>query len=105
MSLTASAGLPIAAADIGIVSGTLNLGTYATGGVSISGAQVKCPTNLLVLDVAHSGGYVFEYVPTGATGGVVKAYATGSGSGSALSEVANSTNLGSANPRFVAFGY
>jgi hypothetical protein len=91
------------AADLGIVTGTLNLGTYATGGVAVTGAQVNCSRLLLILDVAHSGGYSFEYVPTGGSGGVVKAFQQSAATG-ALTEVPNATNLGSINPRFVAFG-
>lgn len=104
MALTASANLPLVAAEVGIVTGTLNLGTYATGGVAVTGAQVKCPSNLFVLDVGHSGGYSFEFIQTSSSGGAIKAFQQSAATG-ALSEVPNNTNLSGVNPRFVAFGY
>ena len=51
-------------------SGTGNLGTYATGGVAVTAAQVGLGViHSLVIDPA--GGYIFEYV---ASTGKVKAY-------------------------------
>lgn len=104
MSLSASPGLPIPAAEVGFVTGTLNLGTYATGGIAVTGSQVNCPNNLFELEIRPSGGYAFEYVPSGSSGGKIKAYWSGTAS-AVLNEVTNATNLGSINPRFTAIGY
>jgi len=104
MALTASAKQGISPANISIVTGTLNLGaSYATGGVAVAASQIGL-SNIFQMDVAPSGGFVFEYVPTGASGGVVKAYETGAALSGVLAEAANAANMSAINPRFTAFG-
>lgn len=87
--------------------GTINLGTYATGGIAVTGAQVECPNQIKHLSLFASGGYQFEYVPSS---GKIKAYqqkdpAAAGGADIPLPEVGNSTNLGSINPQFIAIGF
>ena len=91
----------------GFKFGTLTLGTYATNGIAVTGAQVDCPQNLVQLIVHPSGGYVFEYV---ASTGKVKAYrqkdpAAAGGADIPLPEVAAGVDLSSVNAPFTAFGY
>lgn len=85
----------------GHVFGTLNLGTYATGGVAVTPQQFGFNATLEHLDVAQSAGTVFEWV---ASSNKVKAFQNAAGAGP-LAEVANATNLGSITPRFLAIGY
>ena len=85
--------------------GTVNLGTYATGGVAVSGAAVDCPIRLYQLVVFPSAGYIFEYV-----GGLVKAYrqkdpAAAGGADIPLPEVANGVDLSAVNVPFLAMGH
>lgn len=82
-------------------SGTLNLGSYATGGVAVNAATFGHPSTLERVHVAPAAGFVFEYVP--ATG-KVKAY-NPYGLGEAMTEVANATNLGAINAPFKSSGY
>lgn len=59
------------------VSGTGNLGTYATSGIAVSAAQ--CGLGVLdSLVIQPAGGYTFEYVPST---GKVKAYRVGVATG------------------------
>ena len=84
--------------------GTLNLGTYASGGIAVTAAQFELGI-LNDLEVRPSGGYVFEYLPST---GKIKAYrqkdpgATG-GADIPLPEV-GSVDISSITPRFRAHG-
>ena len=85
--------------------GTGNLGTYATGGISVTAAQVGLGV-IDLMDVNASGGYVFEWLP--ATG-LVKAYdqkdpAAAGGADIPLPEVLTNTNLSAISFAFQAFG-
>ena len=91
----------------GTLNGTLNLGTYATGGVPVTPGLFSM--NALVgLDVNPSAGFVCEYVPTSndpTKCGKVKVYWTGAGLSAVLAEITNATNLAAVNFRFEADGY
>lgn len=90
----------------GRATGTLNLGTYATGGVAVTPAKFGFET-LTSLAVQPAGGYVFEWDEANAK---IKAYrqkdpaATG-GADIALPQVANSTDLSSVVAHFDASGF
>jgi len=85
--------------------GTLNLGTYATGGIAVTKATFDLWHSLVDLEVRPSGGYVPEYV-----GGKVKVYdqkdpAASGGADIPLPEVANATDLSAVNFPFRAEGH
>src|SRR5690348_3339550 len=91
----------------GVTVGTINLGTYATGGVAVTGGQLGCPNQLTHLDVGPAGGYVFEWDQAN---GKVKAYrqkdpAAAGGADITLPEVANAVDISAATPHFEAVGY
>ena len=91
----------------GTTNGSLNLGSYATGGVAVTPSMFGYHA-LVGLDVNPSAGYVCEYVPTSAdptAGGKVKVYWTGAGLSAVLAEITNATNLAAVNFRFEADGY
>jgi hypothetical protein len=79
--------------------GTVNLGTYATGGIAVTAAQAKLST-LHDFDVRPAAGYVPVWDKAS---GLVLAYQQ-SAATSALTEVPNATNLSAVNFRFRAFG-
>lgn len=82
--------------------GTGNLGTYATGGVAITAAQLA----LSVIDdlqVMPAGGYVFEWNKT--TGLVLAYEEEAAAAGGPLLEVGNGTNLAGVTFRFEAVGH
>lgn len=86
----------------GFKFGTVSLGTYAAGGVAVTGTQVGCPESLVHLQVGPAGGYVAEY-----TGGKVKVYLQDydlASADAALVE-AGSIDLSSIKFPFIAFGY
>lgn len=85
--------------------GAVSLGTYATNGVAITARNLEL-ARLDELDVAPSGGYVFEYVPST---GKIKAFrqkdpAAAGGADIPLPEVANAVDLSAITPRFFASG-
>src|SRR5215471_2083413 len=87
--------------------GTINLGTYATGGVAVTAAQFQLDDHIFDLDVRPAGGYLFEFLK--ATG-LVKAYrqrdpAAAGGADIPLPEVTNGVDLSSVSSRFVAVGH
>lgn len=81
--------------------GTLNLGSYTTGGVAVSASTFGHPVALERVHVGPAGGFVFEYV---AATGKVKAY-NPYGLGEAMTEVANATSLSSVAAPFRSSGY
>lgn len=82
--------------------GSLNLGTsYATGGVAVTPQQFGFSNTLQHLQIAPSGGYVFEWLPAS---NKVKAYLSGTAS-AVLNEVANAADIHTITPRFEAVGY
>lgn len=102
--------------------GTLNLGTYATGGIAVTKSTFDFPVSLSHLDISQSGGYTCEWIKST---GLVKVYyggahahthtentagayaqnaTTAANTASVGDEVANSTNLASINFRFLAHG-
>lgn len=86
--------------------GTINLGVYATGGVAITAAQFELYVAMEDLDIAPSGGYVFEYLPATLK---VKAYdqkdpAAAGGADIPLPEVGNAVDISAIVTRFVATG-
>lgn len=81
--------------------GSLTLGSYATGGVAVTPQQLGFQNAIQHLQVAPSGGYVFEWLPAS---NKVKAYWSGT-AGAVLNEVTAATNLASITPRFEAVGY
>lgn len=87
--------------------GTLTLGTYATSGVAVTGAQCELYGTLQELKVFPSAGYIFEWLP--ATGKVLaydqKDPAASGGADIALPEVGNSVDLAAVTPRFEARGF
>jgi len=79
--------------------GTGNLGTYATGGIAVTPAQV----GLGIIDsfiVNPAGGYVFTY-----SAGKVLAYWTGASNSAVLAETDTNTNLAAITFTFLAEGY
>lgn len=83
------------------VSGTGNLGTYATSGVAITPAQVGLGV-ITSLIIEPAAGYVFTYAPST---GKVLAYWTGAATAAVLAEITDATNLAGVTFTFVAVGY
>jgi hypothetical protein len=83
-----------------MVVGSGNLGTYTTGGIAITPAQVGLGT-IDYFDISQSGGYTFEYIPSS---GKMKAYWDSGSAGAVLSEVTNATNLSSTVFQFEVTG-
>lgn len=81
--------------------GTLNLGSYATGGVAVNAATFGHPTHLERVSIPPLNGLIFDYSP--ATGNV-KAY-NAYGVGNTMTEVSNATNLSAINAPFRSSGY
>jgi hypothetical protein len=81
--------------------GALSLGTYATGGVAVSSAQLDFPADFQIvwLDVGSAGGYVFTWDKTN---GKVLAYRQNNTTGP-LVEVPNATDLSGVSARFQAW--
>lgn len=96
--------------DVFVRRGTLNLGIYATGGVTVTKQQCELPVEILDVDVQPSAGIIFETVKgTGGQTFTIKAYrqkdpAAAGGADIALPEVGNGVNLAAVNFRFRAEG-
>jgi len=89
--------------------GTMNLGTYATGGIAVTKATFDLWHSMVALNVRPSGGYVAEFVPTTAgvlnAGKVVAYYGdNNNASDGPLIEVPDTTDLSAVNFRFEATG-
>lgn len=82
--------------------GSLTLGTYATGGVAVTKAQLDLPVAINDLDLGSSGGYLAEWVKST---GLVKVYVDKTpAAATPLGEVANATDLSAISFRFTAQG-
>lgn len=82
--------------------GAISLGNpYASGGIAVTPQQFGFSNAIQHLQVAPSGGYVFEYVPSTKK---VKAYLTGASLSGVLAE-AGAADLSGVNARFEAVGY
>lgn len=105
-SAVTSDGVPHSGAgDSNMRRGTFNLGTYATGGVAITAAQLGL-TTIEHLDVGTAGGILFEWIKSS---GLVKAYrqkdpAAAGGADIALPEVANAVDISANVGRYQAWG-
>lgn len=82
-----------------IRTGTINLGTYTSGGIAVTAAMFEMPAILHDLYVESAGGYVFRYDKTNKK---VMAYMS-AGSAAAMGEV-GSTDISAAVARFKAEG-
>lgn len=85
--------------------GTFNLGTYATGGVAVTPAQLGL-NSIEHLDVGTAGGIIFEWIKSS---GLVKAYrqkdpGSAGGADVALPEVANAVDISANVARYQAWG-
>lgn len=90
-------------------SGTGNLGTYATGGVTVTKAALDLPVRVTHFYVGEAGGYVFEVSALADASATVKAYrqkdpAAAGGADIALPEVANAVDLSAVTFRWRAEG-
>ena len=85
--------------DFKIITGNINIGTYASNGVSMDLSK-QIPTKVHYVGVDGNGGYVGQYDYTNKK---LIVYEAGE-DGAALDEVTDSTNLSSINMRFVAIG-
>lgn len=96
--------------DVFVRRGTLNLGIYATGGVSVTKQQLELPVEVVDVDVQPSAGIIFETIKgTGGQTFTIKAYrqkdpAAAGGADIALPEVTNAVDLSAVVPRFEAKG-
>src|SRR4051794_25470225 len=95
-----------ASGDRFIRRGTINLGTYASGGIAVTKASFDLPVSLDDLRVDSAGGYVFRWDKTNAK---VMAYigkdpAAAGGADVVLQEV-GSVDISAAIARFRAEGH
>lgn len=82
-----------------VVFGTINLGSYATGGVAIT-PQLFGLTQLVHLDLSQASGRTYEWDQVNSK---VKAYRNAAGAGD-LAEVGNAVDLSATSIRFMAYG-
>lgn len=81
--------------------GTINFGTYATGGISVTRQLFELPTRLDDLIVSPTAGYVAEFDKAD---GVVKLYVTGAAEHDALDQVQDTTDVSAVNFQYLARG-
>lgn len=90
------------AGDVYIRRGTVNLGTYATGGIAVDRSDFSFAASLVDLDVRATGGYVFEW--SKADGVILAYWVDTSTDGAPLAEVTDTTDLSGVDARFRAEG-
>ena len=90
------------AGDVFIRRGTVNLGTYATGGIAITRSDLSFAVSVVDLDVRPTDGYVFTWDKTG--GKILAYWVDTSVDGAPMAEVPDSTDLSGTDARFRAEG-
>lgn len=89
--------------------GTINLGTYATSGITVTRSNLELWHSINDLEIAPTGGYVPSVTTMTPASCVVQVYrqkdpAAAGGADIALPEVANGVDLSAVNFRFRAEG-